>query len=81
MTNEKEYNLNQKPEDGCYLYGFYLEGGSWNYNDKILDDPIPKILFPELPKIWFIPKFGKVDRKDVNKFFKLVLFFSCLYNF
>ncbi len=30
MTNLNDYNINQKPEDGCYIYGFYIEGARWN---------------------------------------------------
>ena len=57
--------MSKKPEDGCYLYGFYLEGGSCNYQSKLLDDPVPKMLYPELPKILFLPKAEKVERADV----------------
>jgi dynein heavy chain len=57
--------MTKKPEDGCYIYGFYIEGGSWNSSTKLLDDPIPKILFPQMPKIWFIPKHGKVIKNNV----------------
>jgi hypothetical protein len=30
MNDEEEYDMTQKPEDGCYIYGFFIEGASWN---------------------------------------------------
>ena len=30
MTDLGQYNLNESPNDGCYVYGFYLEGARWN---------------------------------------------------
>ena len=71
LSDEKKYDFTNKPEDGCYLYGFYIEGGSWNFKTKTIDDPIPKVLYPAMPKIWFIPKHtkGKLVKKDVNFIF------------
>lgn len=73
LTNENDYDMTKKPEDGCYIYGFYIEGGSWNYSSKMLDDPVPKILFPQMPKIWFIPKHGKVIKNNVRIIINIVL--------
>eukprot|EP00345_Euplotes_harpa_P017525 CAMPEP_0168340266 /NCGR_PEP_ID=MMETSP0213-20121227/13968_1 /TAXON_ID=151035 /ORGANISM="Euplotes harpa, Strain FSP1.4" /LENGTH=143 /DNA_ID=CAMNT_0008346483 /DNA_START=150 /DNA_END=578 /DNA_ORIENTATION=- len=39
----------QKPEDGCYVYGMYLEGARWNSNTHLLDDSRPNQLYTELP--------------------------------
>jgi dynein heavy chain len=72
MTKLEDYNLNERPEDGCYIYGFYIEGARWDsgkiYNIKIiknyflnlletntLEDPLPKVLYPSLPYVWFRP--------------------------
>lgn len=30
---------------------------------KLLDDPLPKILFPQMPYIWFIPVHKDVQNK------------------
>ena len=53
-------DVKEKPEDGCYVYGQYLEGARWNYNTHLLDDSNPKQLFTELPMIWFLPKQNRV---------------------
>jgi len=34
--------VNEKPEDGCYCYGMYLEGARWNSTTHMLDDSKPK---------------------------------------
>ena len=49
-------DVKEKPEDGCYVYGMYLEGARWNSNTHLLDSSRPKQLFTELPMIWFLPK-------------------------
>lgn len=49
-------DVKEKPEDGCYVYGMYLEGARWNSNTHLLDDSRPKQLYTELPMIWFLPK-------------------------
>jgi dynein heavy chain len=36
MSNSKEYDMTKKPEDGCYIYGFYIEGASWNYGKNFI---------------------------------------------
>jgi hypothetical protein len=30
MNNQENYDMTKKPEIGCYLYGFFVEGASWN---------------------------------------------------
>lgn len=49
-------DVKEKPEDGCYIYGLYLEGARWNFNTHLLDESIPKQLYTELPMIWLLPK-------------------------
>ena len=49
-------DVKEKPEDGCYVYGMYLEGARWNPNTHLLDDSRPKQLYTELPMVWFLPK-------------------------
>ena len=55
MSKQENYDMTKKPEDGCYIYGFFIEGASWNSELSLLDDPLPKILYPSLPFVWFIP--------------------------
>lgn len=55
MNNPENYDMTKKPEIGCYLYGFFVEGASWNSETSLLDDPLPKVLYPTLPNVWFFP--------------------------
>lgn len=48
--------VTDKPEDGCYGYGMYLEGARWNSTTHYLDDSRDKELYTEVPMIWFLPK-------------------------
>ena len=49
------HDLKEKPADGCYLYGMYLEGCRWDNKKHMLGDSIPKVLYTELPCIHFVP--------------------------
>jgi len=46
----------EKPEDGVFCYGMYLEGARWNKTIHMLDESKPKQLYVELPLIWYVPK-------------------------
>ncbi|KAL2653371.1 hypothetical protein R1flu_021499 [Riccia fluitans] len=46
---------NQKPEDGCYIYGMYLEGARWDDKDMALAESEPKVLYSPAPLIWLQP--------------------------
>lgn len=37
------------------MYGMFLEGAKWNYDNMELDESDPKILFTNLPFIFLIP--------------------------
>ena len=49
-------NINEKPEDGCYVSGLYIEGAKWNYSTHALDHPKNKELYSEMPMILFYPE-------------------------
>lgn len=34
-----------KPEDGAYVYGLFIEGSKWNINSMKLDESDPKVYF------------------------------------
>lgn len=53
-------DVKEKPEDGCYIYGMYIEGARWNHNTHLIDDSIPKQLYTELPMVWLLPKQNRV---------------------
>lgn len=52
--------VTEKPEDGCFCYGMYIEGARWNATSHLLDESKPKQLYSEFPMVWFLPK---KDRK------------------
>jgi dynein heavy chain len=53
MTSPSE--VKEKPEDGCYIYGLYLEGARWNIEKNCLDYQKPKELVVEMPLVQVIP--------------------------
>lgn len=32
-------DVTEKPEDGCYIHGLFLEGAKWNGEEQIIKDP------------------------------------------
>jgi len=46
----------EKPDDGIYIYGFFIEGCAWSNDDKVLIESQPKVLFVDAPTIWLKPK-------------------------
>ena len=53
-------DVTMRPNDGCYVYGIFLEGARWDYQDHCLGDPFPKELYSDVPLTHLIPK---EDRK------------------
>ncbi len=43
--------VNEKPEDGVYIYGLFLEGARWDYKKHMITTSKPKELFSDLPPI------------------------------
>ena len=50
--NLKPADIKQKPENGVYVYGMFLEGARWNFETHLMDDSIPKELYTD---VHFIP--------------------------
>jgi dynein heavy chain len=55
MGTTKPDDIKEKPEDGVYVYGMFLEGARWNYDENKLDTSLPKELYTDVPMIHFIP--------------------------
>jgi dynein heavy chain len=49
-----------KPEDGCYVYGLFLEGARWDKAIHGLVDPKPKELFSPMPILHMLPVQNRV---------------------
>ena len=47
--------VTEKPEDGCYVYGMFLEGARWNYETHLLDNSLNRELYTDVPLIHMIP--------------------------
>lgn len=60
--NDPQCDITKAPENGCYVYGLFLDGCRWDYDDMVLAEPHPKILNYEVPYIWLVPK--KMDDID-----------------
>jgi dynein heavy chain len=58
MKNEMASELNEKPEDGCYIDGLFLEGARWDKALQSLIDPRPKELFSPMCVIQLKPEQG-----------------------
>jgi len=59
--------IKEKPIDGCYIYGMYLEGARWNYELHKLDHSKNKELYTDVPLLHLIPtRNRKVPEKVLN---------------
>lgn len=56
MRDEAMEDIRAKPEDGCFIYGLFLEGARWDKRIKSLIDPKPKELFSPMPIIHMLPQ-------------------------
>ncbi|XP_046326217.1 dynein axonemal heavy chain 3-like [Haliotis rufescens] len=68
VTSE-EKEMSEKPEDGAYVYGLFLEGARWDREKMQIGESLPKILFDSIPVIWLKP--------NENAKFKAVPSYSC----
>ena len=56
IVDEKTHtDITEKPEDGCYVYGIFLEGARWDYKKHLMNNPYPKELFSDLPLMQLFP--------------------------
>jgi len=50
-----KHEPSEKPEDGAYIHGLFIEGAKWGYDTMALDESDPKILFVKCPIIVLKP--------------------------
>ncbi|KAK2587900.1 hypothetical protein KPH14_003996 [Odynerus spinipes] len=48
-------DIEERPEQGCYVHGLHLEGARWDMEENCLKRSYPKILTEELPILLVIP--------------------------
>ena len=52
VMSRMEVGSEERPEDGCYVHGLYLEGCRWDAGRGVLGESYPKQLFVEMPVPW-----------------------------
>jgi len=55
----------EKPEDGCYVSGLFIEGAKWNFSTHVLGDPKNRELYSEMPMILLKPTANKEEIKGI----------------
>ena len=55
VIKESSSELTQRPENGCYIYGLFLEGARWDEDQFELGESKPKELYTNMPVMWLIP--------------------------
>ena len=48
-------DISEKPKDGCFIYGLFLEGARFDVDSGVLADSAPKVLYTELPVMHLLP--------------------------
>ena len=54
-------DVQKEPEDGCYVFGLFFDGASWDHEHNYLKESDPKILNSKVPYIWLVPSDNKHD--------------------
>ncbi|XP_066453022.1 dynein axonemal heavy chain 1 isoform X2 [Eleutherodactylus coqui] len=55
VLGETVTDLRERPSEGCYIYGLYLEGACWDKTTMQLAESRPKELYTEMAVIWLFP--------------------------
>ncbi|XP_072767433.1 LOW QUALITY PROTEIN: dynein axonemal heavy chain 10-like [Anoplolepis gracilipes] len=64
----KPDDIEERPDQGCYVYGLYLEGARWDVEEHRLKRSHPKVLIEELPILTIIPT--EIHRLKLQNTFK-----------
>ncbi|GAB1860436.1 Dynein heavy chain 10, axonemal [Camponotus japonicus] len=64
----KPDDVEERPDQGCYVHGLYLEGARWDIEERRLKRSHPKVLIEELPILTIIPT--EVHRLKLQNTFK-----------
>ncbi|XP_028284148.1 dynein heavy chain 3, axonemal [Parambassis ranga] len=61
-VTREETHMDEKPEDGAYVRGLFMEGARWDRQNMVIGESLPKILFDSLPIIKLKP--GEMARRN-----------------
>ena len=53
--------LTERPANGCYIHGLFLEGAQWDMERFELSESKPKELYTDMPVMWLIPTANRVQ--------------------
>merc|ERR1712216_927160 len=51
----EDSRLQQRPPDGVFVHGLFLEAAVWDYKANALGEAAPKVLYAPAPKLWLKP--------------------------
>ncbi|XP_062929153.1 dynein axonemal heavy chain 3-like [Mobula hypostoma] len=54
-VTEQDQRMSAPPVDGVYINGLYVDGARWNFQQRVIGESLPKVLYDSLPIIWFKP--------------------------
>lgn len=55
VMKESLSELVERPAEGCYIYGLFLEGARWDLESTQLSESRPKELYTEMAILWLVP--------------------------
>lgn len=61
VLDKEADELTERPEDGCYIHGLFIEGARWSKETHGLEDPIPKELYAVMPPLHLQPVQNRVS--------------------
>lgn len=64
VDDKTPQDIKERPEDGCYIYGMYLEGARWDFKKHMLTTSKPKELYSDMPLILILPLIDRVTPKE-----------------
>jgi len=53
----------QKPDDGAFIHGLFMDGARWNVEDHHIDESHPRVLFVAMAHIHLWPR----AKKDIEE--------------
>ena len=62
VSNVEEKDITQRPKEGAYVKGLFLEGAGWNYDASCLSEPDPMELIYSMPILHFKPVEAKKSK-------------------